>query len=142
MMNARELNQFEVRQYWPEAEDHLRSAVRGVDPVGYLRNVQAALFAGLNTLWRIEEDGDLSAYCVTNIYSTDGVGAIAQIHLFASDDMKKALPLLDYFTVWAKRRGVDYIEVIGRKGWERALKPYGFRHEYTSLFKRITEEIH
>ena len=141
-MEARELNTYEVRQYWPEAELHLRQAVYGCDPDRYMRNVQAACFAGINTLWRVEEGSELAAYVVTNIYTVDGLNNVAQIHLMTAEDMTEVLPLIDYFTIWAKQRGAEWVEVIGRKGWERALKPYGFIHEYTSVMKRITEEIH
>lgn len=141
-MNVQELNMLEVRQHWPEAEVHLRRAVRGCDPESYMRTVQASVFAGINTLWRIEQDDKLLAYCVTNFYSTNGLHTIAQIHLLTTSDMEEVLPLLDYFNVWAKKSGANWIEVIGRKGWERKLKPYGFNHEYTSLMKRVIEEIH
>ena len=138
-MKVEELNIVEVRQYWPEAEEQLRRAVRGMDPDRYMRNVQASVFSGVSTLWRIGED---AAYVVTNMYTIDGLSTVAQIHLMTAEDMESILPLMDYFTIWAKKRGADWIEVIGRKGWERKLKPYGFNHEYTSLMKRIIEEIH
>ena len=142
MIEPKELNMFEVRSHWPEAEVHLRRAVSGCDPDGYMKNVQAAVFAGINTLWRIEEDEELSAYVVTNLYTVDGLNTVAQIHLMTASDMEKILPLMDYFTVWAKKHNADWIEVIGREGWKRMLKPYGFKHEYTSLLKRVVEEIH
>lgn len=143
MIDAKALDMMEVRQHWPEAESWLLRAVHGRDPERYMRNVQASLFAGISTLWRIEEEfGELSAYCVTNTYTVDGMNTIAQIHLMTAESIEDVLPLMDYFTVWAKKKGADWIEVIGRKGWERMLRPYGFTHEYTSLMKRVIEEIH
>lgn len=142
MIDAQELELLDVQRYWPEAEVHLRRAVSGADPDSYMKTVQANVFAGLNTLWRIEEEGKLQAYAVTRVYTVDGLNKVAQVHLMTARDMEEVLPLLDYFAVWAKKRGIDWLEVIGRKGWERKLKPYGFLHEYTSLMKRVTEEIH
>ena len=141
-MKANELNSTEVRTHWDEAEVWLRRAVRGADPDSYLRNVQATLFAGINTLWRIEEEEKTIAYCVTNMYTVDGLNKIAQLHLMTAESLEEVIPLLDYFEIWAKKKGADWIEVIGRKGWERRLKPYGFNHEYTSLIKRVATEIH
>lgn len=138
-MEAKELDLLGVQRYWSEAESLLKRAVYGADPDGYVRNVRAALFAGINTLWRIEESGVLSGYVVTNFYTVDGLSKVAQIHLMTVESMKEVLSLLDYFEVWAKTQGAEWVEVIGRKGWERVLKPYGFNHEYTSLLKRITE---
>ena len=141
-MDARALDMIDVQHYWPEAETWLRRAVRGADPESYMKNVQATLFAGINTLWRIEDEGELTAYCVTNLYTVDGLNKIAQLHMMTAENVEDILPLLDYFNVWAKSKGADWMEVIGRKGWERMLKPYGFNHEYTSLMKRVMTEIH
>lgn len=39
--------------------------------------------------------------------------------------------------VWAKERGCTRVLLYGRKGWERALAPMGFRHHTTLLIKEF-----
>jgi len=36
-----------------------------------------------------------------------------------------------------KGRGYTFVEVVGRKGWERELGPLGYKLEYISIHKRI-----
>lgn len=142
MIKAIELAPQDAYSTWPAAELYLRRAVIGLDPEGYLRNIQAKVFAGINTLWQIEDNEQVEAYAVTGLYTMDGLKTIAQLHLMTADDMEKILPLLDQFHVWAIKHGASWLEIVGRKGWERKLRPYGYRHEYTSVMKRVNEELH
>jgi hypothetical protein len=140
---AREIDQTEAPLLWREAEGFLSAAVIDSDPTNYLRNVQARIFSGLNTLWKLEdEDGKAVAYVVTVIYSPDGLHRTVQLYLATSESLQHLLVQMDQFIAWALKNKVDYIEVVGRKGWEKALRPYGFSHNHTSLIKRINEELH
>ena len=44
------------------------------------------------------------------------------------------LPILEQF---AKDTGCRNVSVWGRKGWEKAMKPYGYDHAYTVLVKEV-----
>ena len=44
------------------------------------------------------------------------------------------LELLEQF---GRDQGCKYASVYGRKGWARALKPYGYEEPYTVLMKEI-----
>ena len=37
----------------------------------------------------------------------------------------------------AEKHDCDGIEVSGRKGWERVLKPYGYEHKRVKLIKEL-----
>ena len=39
---------------------------------------------------------------------------------------------------WAHRRGCKYVEVVGRKGWERRLAQFGYSHLQCTLIKELT----
>lgn len=43
---------------------------------------------------------------------------------------------------YALKAGFERLEVWGRKGWERKLKPYGLAHEYTVLGKHLPQRAH
>lgn len=140
---AIELSQFDAQEVWPEAEEYLRKAVTDDDPDETLRCVQARIFAGLSTLWKVEdEQGNAVAYAVSVLYTVSGNINYAQLSLATAKDLNYFISHEDEFIVWAIKRNVHYIEVIGRKGWERVLKPHGFTHNHTSLLKRIGAEIH
>jgi len=144
VINLKEASIIEAQMLWPEAEVHLREAVseREEDPESFLRHLKARVFAGLHTLWILEDEGESVAYAVTVLYSPDGITNIAQIYMAQGRDLDLFLSQMDQFIAWTLRHEAHYIEVIGRKGWEKVLKPYGFTHNYTSLLRRINEELH
>lgn len=46
-------------------------------------------------------------------------------------------PVLHSAAREAKRLDCDAIEVEGRRGWERVLRPHGFEHKRTVLVKEL-----
>ena len=51
------------------------------------------------------------------------------------DEWKKETT--DAMVLWCKNIGANGLEVIGRKGWERALGKQGFKYAHTVLLKEI-----
>jgi len=43
----------------------------------------------------------------------------------------------DEIEEWAREQGCEYIEGIGRPGWERIGKPMGYRKQYTVYVKEL-----
>ena len=144
MIKLRETSIIEAQLLWPNADKYLRQAISDIedDPDTFMRQLQAKIFSGVHTLWVMEDGKKQVAYAVTAVYSGDGIVNIAQIYLAQGNDLDLFLDKMDEFTVWALKNGAHFIEVIGRKGWERVLRPYGFKHNFTSLLRRITEELH
>ena len=142
-MKLKEISILEAPFLWDEAKEFLAKAVSDEEPEDYLRQIKANVFAGTNTLWQISDDFEEPiGYAVSYIYTTDGVTNIVQISLAATDSLEQLLKQLDAFETWVEGIGADYIEVVGRKSWERILKPFGFNHNYTSLIKRAKRELH
>ncbi len=139
----KQLSQVEAMQEWPEAEDFLRHAVIDDYPERYIRNVQAFIFSGMHHLWKlVDEENKTVAYAVINVYTNDGITNVAQMYLATSKGLEEVLSHMDEFIAWTIKSKIDYIEIIGRKGWEKVLRPYGFTHNHTSLIKRVTQELH
>ncbi len=139
-----ELNQAQAILRWPIAEEYLRKAL-DFNHDQELLNIKARVMAGINTLWVIEdEEGAPIAYGVTYMYSPDGIIFTVQIRLATTTNfaLEKFIEKLDEFEIWAHNQGAHYIEIAGRKGWEKIMKPHGFKHNYTSLMKRVTKELH
>jgi hypothetical protein len=132
----------EAMLVWHEAEAYLSEAIDSNDKPAFLRGIHSKVATGVNSLWAFHENEEVLGYAITIIYTPDGLTRTAQIYLASVIDKSNLLSQLDQFEVWAMRQDVDYIEVVGRRGWERMLKPYGFIHNYTSLTKRVTQELH
>ena len=45
--------------------------------------------------------------------------------------------LMDFLYLWAKENGMDRIEHMGRKGWVKALKDYGYMERYTFMTRDV-----
>ena len=50
------------------------------------------------------------------------------------DHGPEILKILEEF---GREQGCKYASVYGRKGWARALKPFGFKEPYTTLMKEL-----
>ena len=108
-----------------------------------MAQVKARVFAGMNQLWKVVDNlGRPIAWCTTFIYTADGNKTTAQINLATSDDMDLLVDKMPEFERWAMDKGYDYIEITGRLGWLRVMRNYGFEHNYTSLLKRVSKELH
>jgi hypothetical protein len=138
-----ELSSIEAQLHWPEAEEYLSQAVKNDYDSTQLRIIKGRVFAGMNTLWRIDnEEGAAIAWGTTFIYTADGNTIVAQIYVATTDDLNAIIEKFDEFENWAHVRGVHYIEVVGRLGWSKPLRALGFEHNYTSLTREVYRELH
>lgn len=138
-----ELSPIEAQLYWPEAEKYLAKAVKNDYDSQQLRVIKGRVFAGMNTLWKIDdEEGATIAWGTTFIYTADGNTIVAQIYVATMDDLTTVTEKLGEFENWAHNKGVHYIEVVGRLGWSKPLRALGFEHNYTSLTKEVYRELH
>lgn len=143
MNTLKQIDPLHVDLLWPEAEPFLRQALAGVDPDEYLKDMKARIFAGINKLWAIEDaDGKAVAYAATITYTPDGISSTIQIYLASTISKELFTEQLAHFEAFAMQNNITYIEIVGRKGWEKVMKPHGFVFNYTSLLKRVTKELH
>lgn len=64
------------------------------------------------------------------------------VHWLAGHDLMEWLCDIEVLKNIARDCGFDKLQVWGRKGWERALEPYGFRHEFTVLSVSLKSGVH
>jgi|TARA_R110002124_G_scaffold279663_1_gene452354 hypothetical protein len=56
----------------------------------------------------------------------------------AGGDMESSIEsILEAADFHAKEHECDGIEVLGRRGWEKVLKPYGYEHKRVMLIKEL-----
>ena len=55
----------------------------------------------------------------------------------AGGEMGGLFALLPGVEAWAKAMGCPVVEVLGRRGWQRALAPFGFCREGDIMIKEI-----
>ena len=103
-----------------------------------LEQLRQLLLAGLMQFWHLRRDDEDEPY----------LGALLQINVYGKKKVMRILWLggehysgmMDFLWVlelWAAKLGCKDIEVAGRDGFERLLKPYGFEKTHVVLRKRL-----
>lgn len=75
-------------------------------------------------LWLIKDNKDIKAICITEILITP-TGRVLGIVALTGKDYKQWKDFLeDMLTLYAKEKDCKYIEIHGRKGWDRILNNF------------------
>ena len=113
------------------------------EPVDVLRNV----LTGRMQLWlALDERSDsgeppseaagIKALALTEIVSYPRL-VVCKLLACTGEDAGRWIGLLAEIEVWAKERGCSVLEPICRPGWERRLKPIGYRKTHVVLEKSL-----
>ena len=63
------------------------------------------------------------------------------IHCFlAGGEMDQILDMIDSAVAWGKTQGCESLTLSGRLGWDRVLRPYGFKPVLVTMEKPFTVE--
>lgn len=100
---------------------------RGRHGVDYfIENIRSGHFQ----CWLAVSD-DVRAVCLTQV-AADDLSTVLVTHCAGEDAKSWALFLLN-ICAWAKERGSHRVEATTRLGWERLLKPMGFKKTHIVL---------
>lgn len=95
------------------------------------------LLSGELQAWAVADPKKLEMMVLTQIAD----GALQVILAWGDKILDAALPLLDAgFDEFARNLDLERIEIVGRKGWERKLKPLGFKFERVILSRPVVEK--
>lgn len=111
----------EVDGVWNLAEPILSAVIRRG---GDIQNeaMKQSLISKARQLWFVWSD-HLHGLVVTEIAETPR-GKIANIVALGGTDLKSWIHLSEHLEIWARNEGCRAMEIIGRKGWARALPDY------------------
>lgn len=105
-----------------------------------LDTLKLQLEAGGLTLWVVLE-GDILAMAfitqITNYPTMRALEVVWGVGRGMDDWLQLVLSALENF---AARGGLDYVDVCGRKGWERPLARYGYEYFSSRYIKRVARE--
>ena len=108
-----------VARVWPKAAKLLAPAISWGPCPANLDQVYEDLQARVAQLWLVD-----GGAIVTETYETDE-GEICRV-AYAGGSLEAGLKGLPTIEDWARRNGCTKMIVEGRKGWARALRPYGY----------------
>ena len=121
----------EIPDLWPQIRDRIASCCERSGgkyaPADVLRN----LIASAMNLWiALDEDNAIKALLITEIAAYPRI-TVCRLLACTGDDAALWVDLLAPIEGWAKSQGCAAMEPICRPGWERRLKPMGYRKTQT-----------
>lgn len=91
-------------------------------------------------LWDIEVNGELKASVVTQILVFPQKKKLRGVALGGKDHKEWFDELTTFFSRFAKAFGCTSLELVGRPGWTKSLKRYGYRETYRILECEVRNE--
>jgi hypothetical protein len=114
-----------VHDLSPNHREWLRSALGG-DPRTSLDDLLSDIYAELAQLWQVAASGSVRALVVTRLVFYPRCSSM-EVWLCGGHEMKRWIHLLGELEQHARNLGCRFIELRGRRGWERALTDYALR---------------
>jgi len=87
-------------------------------------------------LWLVDCDGKFVATVITHILEYPRKKT-CEICYLGGNNMLNSVSDIKHIEVWAKHQGCKDIQIIGRRGWLRALKDEGYLERYTTIGKEL-----
>lgn len=102
-----------------------------------LDSIQQRLQQGTMQLWAMH-DGDVFILAmVTELLEFPKLNVLSLL-IVVGTELNIARKFLDCIEMWARKRGVNKIVSVGRKGLLRLLAPYGYKEEAVAFSKDIS----
>ncbi len=127
-----------VDYIWEDVEPLLRQGEEYLAPHYSLADVRTLLHGGRLVLWTAADEGGIVLVMLVELTRLPGC-EVARILYIGGSGVKKVLPMIDFLHLWARRQGVDRIEVTGRPGWLRLLEPEGYLFESVTLVRDLSD---
>lgn len=134
-----------VEFHWPKVAPWIAQAISAEPEMQQedLEVIKQNCLRGTSQIWiGHDERGDIELVCVTELHML-GKELTCVVRWLSGINVDNWTTELDtYIEHWAKERGCLKLQIWGRRGWQRALKPLGYIHEFTVIGRRIDREVH
>jgi hypothetical protein len=121
-----------IEGLWHEVLPFLERALAYSDGKFKADDVKKMLIERDMQLWLIYNNTGLKGICITQIIEYPQSKRLG-IPFIAGTDFKEWKSGWYVIREWALEHGCDSVETQGRDGWERELKPFGFKKIHTAL---------
>lgn len=123
-----------LRKNWAQIEPLLLKLIEHEKDQGF---TLSGLADGINNhRWQVWLFEDWSAIFLTTIYQQQNGELMCSINMAAGEKVIENVDVvLSAIEPYARLHGCYGIEVVGRRGWERVVKPRGYEHYYIAQIK-------
>lgn len=132
-----------IQQVRPEHLDHIWLDIqpfidRTEDEESPSESVYNNVKSGSWTLWLGLNDNQIEMVMTTSFVTYPASGMMCRVETLAGSDLKSWTDTyLNLLEDWAKSHGCIAMDIFGRKGFEKALAPFGYKYEATLLRKKL-----
>lgn len=135
-VNLQPVTSAAIDSVWLEVVPLIEEALIAGDPDVGTEDIHTYLLNSDMQLWTAVDEGKIIAAAVTQIIIFPR-NKIGQVTLGAGIRMEEWMHYMQVFEQWFKSMGCTRIELLGRPGWSRAMKQYGFTPESLVVRKKI-----
>ena len=130
-----------VKECWDEASRYLERACSTSDGRYDARSLRREVDGGFQTLWILYRGENEMIAAATTGFANYPLKKYLTITFLGSNDeggwYKHRDIIIDAFKDWAKSNNCSGIELVGRKGWIKALSCFGFRQTSMTIEMEI-----
>ena len=127
-------------EVWPEVEHLFLENAQVWDEYYTLESIQYWLVKNTMQLWTLSDDEEYLLAWITELREYPKV-TVLNFPIILGSKLYDNLDLLDCVEMWARKQGATKSCVFGRKGFLRALKPYGYEQKGVTLSKNISHMV-
>lgn len=125
-----------LEHFWPLIRDYVAEAIERSDGKYEVTDILNALLARDMQAWAVTDGEKIDALVLTEIVSYPRQRE-ARILACTGSDARQWVHLISDIEAWAKANGCARLEPIARPGWEKYLKPLGFKRTHVVLTKEL-----
>lgn len=125
--------------WWPRLLPLVQKWIARGDGEWAIPEVYDAITARDLQCWVALKEGEPTALALTELWNSRKRKYCQVVALAAKgdDELDAWLTFHVDIEAWAKQNGCDRVRGDGRLGWERALKPFGYKRLYSVVIKEI-----
>lgn len=130
-----------VEKHWGKIGPWVGYSLFETDIAQELIEIKNKAIAGQMQIWIAGERDVVQLVFLTEGFRIDGVDTLV-IRMATGSRVDEMLPDFALLEQWAVKAGYTQIQVWGRLGWIRKLRPLGFRFGHVCLTKELDRGIH
>lgn len=115
----------DIERIWPTILPKIKGAIESENGDYHPEEIKGWLKTGHCQLWLHNPHGDIQSLCITMVDKTEK-RKFATIILAAGKDSQEWAECVKILEKWAIAEGCSHIEYVGRRGFEKLLKPMGW----------------
>ncbi len=125
-----------IDQKWDEVEPLIKKVLIKQQNGYTIDNIKEMLLKEELQLWTSYDETQIQGICITHI-AIYPQHKICEVFMCAGQEIDSWLDFIEQIQTWAKSLNCDFMEIQGRRGWERKMQKYGYSFENVILRKEL-----